>query len=261
MNNEKLLTQIVQDFKQIEEVKAIALGGSTSAQMSDELSDFDIYIYSNKEIDVEKRRAIALKYSDRYEIDNRFFETGDELTLRETGKGIDIMYRRLSDIEGNVKWVWEGHNASVGYTTCFVDNLYHSQILYDSDGRFTELQNRVKTPYPEELAKNIIAKNLPLVMEKPAASFYEQLEYAVKRNDMVSVCHRSAAFLASYFDVLFAKNKVLHPGEKRLVQFTLKYCKLIPKSFEQEINEFSVCPVHKKLELAQKLYNNLKKIL
>ena len=76
-----------------------------------------------------------------------------------------------------------------------------------------------------------------LMKDKPFASYYEQIEKAVKRNDLVSVNHRIAAFMASYFDVIFAINKSLHPGEKRLVKFALNHCKVLPDNFEQNINK------------------------
>ena len=67
-----------------------------------------------------------------------------------------------------------------------------------------------------------------LMKDKPFASYYEQIEKAVKREDEISVNHRISAFMASYFDVIFAKNELLHPGEKRLVQFALKNCNILP---------------------------------
>lgn len=50
-------------------------------------------------------------------------------------------------------------------------------------------------------------------------SYDAEIKKAIARNDMVSVKHRTAAFLESYFDIIFALNKLTHPGEKRMVQY------------------------------------------
>lgn len=50
-------------------------------------------------------------------------------------------------------------------------------------------------------------------------SYDAQIKKAFVRKDMVSVNHRTAAFLESYFDIIFALNKLTHPGEKRIVQY------------------------------------------
>jgi hypothetical protein len=45
---------------------------------------------------------------------------------------------------------------------------------------------------------------------------------------VVSIHHRLAALVASYFDVLFALNRALHPGEKRLLALAQRECALLP---------------------------------
>lgn len=49
---------------------------------------------------------------------------------------------------------------------------------------------------------------------------------------MVSVNHRMAAFVASYFDIVFAINRLPHPGEKRLIQIAKRDCTVIPYNME-----------------------------
>ena len=121
------------------------------------------------------------------------------------------------------------------------------------------MQECVSGEYPEELQKNIIAKNLPLLNFKLVASFIEQVEKAIKRDDLISVNHSISAFLASYFDVLFAKNKILHCGEKRLKNYALKVCKVLPKNFENDINDLFI--KDDKIKILKSLAINLKDII
>ena len=100
-----------------------------------------------------------------------------------------------------------------------------------------------------------------LMCDKPFASYYEQIEKAVKRGDVNSVNHRVTAFLASYFDVLFAVNELLHPGEKRLVQYCKNNCKILPEKFEENIEALLNYPAENKLEIVQDIIKNLRKIL
>ena len=63
-----------------------------------------------------------------------------------------------------------------------------------------------------------------------------QIKKACARNDRVSIVHRTAAFLESYFDVLFALNRQTHPGEKRLIELCRKNCALLPNNFEENLD-------------------------
>ena len=257
----KIIGPIIENFKNIPEVKAIALSGSRTAKSSDETSDYDVYIYSDKDIDTNKRTEIAKKYADKYEIDNRFFGSGDEWILKNSDIQFDVMYRSREWMENSIENTWVKHYPSIGYSTCFVFNVKNSKSLYDPQGWYKNLQNKVSGEYPEQLSKNIINNNLPLLKNKISASFYEQVQKALQRKDYVSLNHRIAAFIASYFDVLFAANKVLHPGEKRLVQYTKLHCKKIPENFEADITSITKEPMKNTLETLSRLNINLMKIM
>ena len=114
-------------------------------------------------------------------------------------------------------------------------NLNTCKIIFDRDGRLAAAKERFDVPYPEKLRSAILERGWDLLRKKLPA--YElQINKAVKRGDLVSVNHRTAAFLETYFDVLFALNRQTHPGEKRMVQFCMERCEILPKNFEKNLN-------------------------
>lgn len=95
------------------QVVAIVLAGSQTTRVADESSDFDFYMYVEEEIPVDIREAIARQFSDRIEINNQFWEPGDEWIDINTGCGIDIMYRRPEWIEEELDRSRPGQTSSM----------------------------------------------------------------------------------------------------------------------------------------------------
>lgn len=260
MDNENF-DKIIEQYKSLDEVKAIAIGGSSSAKTADSVSDIDVYIFCTKNIPVEKRNKIVKPISSKYETGCEYFGSGDEYFVDNLNKQLDIMFWDINWFENTVENIWVKHYPSNGYTTCFLYTLQNFEILYDTNNWLKNLQNKINTTYPQKLKANIIKRNLMLLKDKPFASYYEQIEKAIARNDMVSINHRIAAFLASYFDIIFAKNELLHPGEKRLIQFAKTNCKILPKNFEKNINDLLAQPNPETLNILNVMVKNLKNIL
>lgn len=230
------MKQVIQAFKTLEEAEALALSGSKGQGdlIQDQLSDFDLYVYSSIPVPLEKRRKVLEPLFVKSSLGNSIYEETDNGV---TSEGLfDIMYRSFDWIENEIRDVWHSHNARTGYTTCFVFNLQHSEILFDRNGRLTDLRNEIMTPYPDALAHNIISKNWPLIDPKEEDLLLAQINYAIKRGDRNSIIHRTATYFASYFDILFAVNRQPHPGEKKLVPYARKLCRILPDHFEHDIN-------------------------
>lgn len=222
------------EFATLPEVEAIALGGSRAGADYDEKSDYDLYIYCASIPDESVRRKILEKHCKYMEIGNSFWELEDDCTLKD-GTDIDILYRNIRDFSQTIRSVVEEHTAYNGYTTCMWHNLLHSRILCDKNGELEKLQNKYWIPYPDELRDNIIRKNLRLLTGN-LPSYDTQIKKAFARKDMVSVNHRTAAFLESYFDIIFAMNRLTHPGEKRMVQYAKEHAEILPADFEENLD-------------------------
>lgn len=227
------IKKLISEFSSIKQIKAIALGGSRASGLNDKDSDYDIYVYYNGEISSDIRKGILEKYCSYMEIGNEYWELEDDCVLNN-GVVIEFIYRKMDEFEKNIQSVVINNNAYNGYTTCMWDNLMRCKVLYDSNGDLQKLKKKYDVPYPEALSEKIVKKNLEL-LHGYIPSFSEQLTKASKRGDIVSVNHRTTEFLASYFDLIFAFNKVMHPGEKRMIENCLKYCDTLPKNFEKNI--------------------------
>lgn len=230
-----MVEKLFEELSALPEIEAIALGGSRAGEVYDEKSDYDIYLYCTSAIDENVRREILKKYFSYMEIGNAFWELEDNGVLKN-GIDVDILYRDLDGFTEGVASVVEGCQAHNGYTTCMWHNLKTCKIIYDRDGRLQAAKDRFNVPYPKQLKKNIIDRNMNLLSEVMPAYKY-QIEKAAGRNDLVSVCHRTAAFMESYFDIIWAMNELTHPGEKRLVSLCQKQCKILPANFEENINQ------------------------
>ena len=229
------IEKLFDELSHISQVEAIALGGSRATGRNDEKSDYDVYVYLSDFVDEKIRRDVLEKYCKYMEIGNSFWELEDDVTLKD-GIDMDIIYRNMTDFENMISSVVDNCVAWNGYTTCMWHNLITSMIVYDKSDKLKELQTRYQIPYPKDLKKNIISKNMNL-LSGMLPSFDTQIEKAEKRKDFVSVNHRVTEFLASYFDIIFALNEMTHPGEKRMQSICSKECKILPNNFNENLSK------------------------
>jgi len=220
--------KIVESIKTHPDVIGIMLGGSRANESHDSTSDYDVYVYTSKKIEEKDRKHLIHPYVKYMEYSNEFWELEDDGILID-GTDIEFIYRSIDELDQTLTDIVFNHNAWSGYTTCFWDNLLNSKILYEKENCLTQLVSKFNIAYPKELQENIIYKNSRLLMDY-MPSFYYQLDKAVKRGDLVSVNHRLTELLASYFNIVFALNKALHPGEKRLIEKT-KSLSILPNDY------------------------------
>ena len=67
--------------------------------------------------------------------------------------------------------------------------------------------------------------------------------------------------MASYFDVIFALNSMLHPGEKRLLKYSIDNCKILPVDYELNINKLFNSKGNEVVEVLEVMVKNLKSLI
>lgn len=223
---------LAQAFSRLDGCSAMAVSGSRTSQINDQASDWDIYVYRKERILPEVRAAIIGPLCDSMSIDASFFEEGDEFS--KDGVYYDVMYRDEAFIQDQIERVWVRHQPSLGYSTCFLHNLRTSRFLFDK-ADLASWTSTLDEPYPDELARAIIDYNRRMMSGDGEATWIRQLALATERGDYVSRNHRLAALMASYFDMLFAYNRVFHPGEKKLMGYCHLLCSRLPEDFDRDI--------------------------
>lgn len=231
--------QILKLIEAFPEAESAALGGSRATGKADNSSDHDVYVYITEDISEEARKKAFAPFCTEMEIGNRFWEYEDNIQLSD-GVYMDIIYRRLDEFTGQVAEVTEKLSAHNGYTTCMWHNLISSRTVFDKSGRLEAAKKRFDIPYPEGLRKNIIERNMRLISGS-LANYSDQIKKACTRRDRNSINHRVTEFMASYFDVIFALNRMPHPGEKRLMTICGAECSILPDDFEKNINSLFDC--------------------
>ncbi len=224
-------------FSQFPQVEAVAMAGSLATGAAADLSsDIDLYVYTSALIPLAERAALveAAGGASRADMNLDYWDLGDEWFDARTGIEVDVMFWEPAWIENMLQRVLVQCQASLGYSTSHWHTILVSQVLFDRTGWFGRLKTWCEQPYPEELRRAVIQRNHP-VLRGVIPAYLRQVEKAARRGDLVSVNHRVSALLASYFDVLFACNRVPNPGEKRLLEQAARLCPSLPDNMAAEV--------------------------
>lgn len=257
-----LTERIAHRWAQLPEVETVAIAGSQATGTAGSQSDIDVYIYAHADIPALERAAIAREFSSSVEIVD-YWGPGLEWDDSLTGVHVDQVFFTTGWIEVHIERVVQRHEASLGYTTSFWHTVRISHVVYDRSGWFTQLQQMAAVDYPDGLVKAIIALNHP-ALRQITSSYLNQLAKAASRNDVVSLNHRTAALLASYFDILYAVNRLPHPGEKRLLDFVEAQCARRPSNMREDVMrllESSVTPGGSIVSAVNQLLDGLDEVL
>jgi len=227
-------------FQTYAQVEAVTLSGSrTSGTAVDRRSDIDLYVHLEEgEFSLEDRRAIVeqLGGATRANLKLGYWGGGDVWFDAGSGVEVDVVYSSKRWTEEALDRVLRQHLPSGGYSTCAWHTVRTAHILFDRRGWFGQLQAWSDQPYPAELRRAIIEHNFPILREI-IPSYRYNVEKSLPRRDLVFINNEVTWMLASYFDVLFAFNYVLHPGAKRLLEQAARLCPRLPSDMTLQVTE------------------------
>jgi hypothetical protein len=212
------LKEIASAFGSTTGVEAVAWCGSAAMGVADAHSDFDFYVYTNAPVSVEGRRSVIAERSRHSQLDNTFWELEDEWIDRENRR-FNAMYRACDFVLGEIAARLDRYSADLGYTTAYCFSVANGFVLHDPRRWLENVQQRLRQLFPEPLIRSIVAKNRPVLGGGMQSCYLAQMRAAIARDDLISLNHRVAVWIASYTDILFAINRKYHPGEKRLLMY------------------------------------------
>jgi hypothetical protein len=236
-DEEAILQQIVTAIADLPGVAAIALGGSTAAGLADEASDLDVYVYYHQPLAVAADRAVRLRLlADEGTLKMGIPTFGLEDHLYVQHKLIELVYLDLDRLSAEVKQAYGQGLSSEGYTTALLYILVRSPILHDATGEVTALSAQLRAGYPEPTRARLLREHPQLLRY-----YLELLRISQGRDDLLFVQHMRYSVQTIFFNLLFALNRLYHPGGKRLLKHAQR-CIIQPADLAERWNDISRLP-------------------
>ncbi len=231
----QIAQNIADRFSQLPQVEAVAIAGSVATGRANASSDIDVYIYPSSDIPADVRLSIGQAFSKDAQIVDYW---GPAVVWFDPATGIEVeaLFFHIRWMEDLVLKPLVQHQAQTGFTTSFWHTIKVSKILFDRNGWLAGLQQQANQPYPNELVQAIVSLNYPLLRDI-YPSYRAQIESAIRRQDALMINKAAVEFLESYFDILFALNRMPHPGTKRMLDIVEAGCPIRPPSLRQQVME------------------------
>ncbi len=231
----QLAQRIADRFSQLSQVEAVAVAGSIATGRATASSDVDVYIYPSSDIPADVRLSIGQEFSKDAQIVD-YWGPAVVWFDPETGIEVEALFFNVTWMEDLVLQPLVHHQARTGFTTSFWHTIKMSKILFDRNGWLAQLQQQANQPYPTELVQAIVSLNYPLLRDI-YPSYRAQLASAIRRQDLIMINKTAAEFLDSYFDILFALNRIPHPGTKRMLEIAETECERHPANLRQQVTQ------------------------
>jgi hypothetical protein len=234
---EALLQQIVAALTGLPGIAAIGLGGSTAAGYVDAASDLDVYVFYHEPLAPAADRAVrlrALADEGTLKVGIPTFGLEDHLHIQATL--IELVYLDLDRLSAEAKQAYEEGLSGEGYTTAMLYILFRNQVLHDATGEVTALRARLRAGYPEPTRARLL-REYPELLDY----YLELLRVSQGRDDLLFVQHMRYSLQMIFFNLLFALNRLYHPGGKRLLAHAQR-CALQPAALTERWNDIARLP-------------------
>jgi len=258
---ERLVTQVAAAFEPHAEVEAVALDGSLATGSADSSSDADFGVYLSSSPAPERECEIRSRIQPTLPIvlGAGIFKTHDIL-ITPGGLRADISYYLAPAAEEAIHGALIQPSPALVRTSDLCALIRDSRILFDRTGWLKKMQEITSGPYPEALRTSIMARHWQMLAH-PVSSFQQQMCISAARGDLPGWRYYSDLFITSYFQIVFAANRVLNSNRKRLMEIARRSCAVLPANFE-EIEQFILSPPGvRSNEIAGRLVNGLRELM
>ncbi|MBD2701232.1 nucleotidyltransferase domain-containing protein [Spirosoma sp. BT702] len=239
----KLLDNIIYDLKEIDNVKAVVLGGSYAVGTATATSDLDIGIYYSNAapFSIESVKSIAQKYAVEKPTVTGFYEWGPWVNggawIKTNHGEVDFLYKNIeqitSTIENAKNGVWENHfeqQPPYGFSSIiFLAETQSCISLYDPDSVIGKLKKAILI-YPEKLKKSVVQQSL-----WSAEFTIWQADNFAKKQDVYNTIGCLTRAVKSIVTALFSINELYPMGDKRAIDI-LEKSNQIPEKFREKID-------------------------